>query len=233
MAGATLAHGGLGICLLAVAVAGILCYLLYYRAPAMLGMQTGYPLYVVGSSTFGTAGGYVMPGILMGLLQIGWFAVATFVATDFILKGIGSTAGPGTMPFIIIGLIWGLSLSFVGAKGIQYVARIATYLNFIPLVMLLIVVFQTGGAGELPASRRTGEFVSRLHERDRHRHRLLRDSRRGRSGFRDQLARRERRELGRPGRHHAGRVDRRGPAADLRRGRACATTRTWAGIMPT
>jgi cytosine permease len=146
MAGATIAHGGLGLCLLAVAVAGILCYALYYRAPAMLGMQTGYPLYVVGSSTFGTAGGYIMPGILMGLLQIGWFAVATFVATDFILKGIGSNAGPGTMPFIIIGLIWGLSLSFVGAKGIQYVARIATYLNFIPLVMLLIVVFQTGGS---------------------------------------------------------------------------------------
>ena len=78
----------------------------------MLGMQTGYPLYVVGSSTFGTAGGYVMPGILMGLLQIGWFAVATFVATDFILKGIGSTAGPGTMPFIIIGLHLG-AVAFV------------------------------------------------------------------------------------------------------------------------
>ena len=145
MAGATIAHGGLGLCLLAVAVAGILCYALYYLAPAMLGMKTGYPLYVVGSSTFGTAGGYIMPGILMGLLQIGWFAVATFVATDFILKGVGSTAGPGTAPFIIIGLIWGLSLSFVGAKGIQYVAKIATFLNFIPLVMLLIVVFQTGG----------------------------------------------------------------------------------------
>jgi cytosine permease len=112
----------------------------------MLGLQTGYPLYVVGSSTFGTAGGYVMPGILMGLLQIGWFAVATFVATDFILKGAGSAAGPGTLPFIIIGFIWGLSLSFVGAKGIQYVAKIATFLNFIPLVMLLIVVVQIGGA---------------------------------------------------------------------------------------
>ena len=41
MAGATLAHGGLGICLLALVVAGMLCYALYYRAPAMLGMQTG------------------------------------------------------------------------------------------------------------------------------------------------------------------------------------------------
>src|ERR1051325_6634356 len=122
MAAGTLAHGSLAICLLALLIAGLLCYALYSRAPAMLGMKTGYPLYVVGSSTFGIAGGYVMPGLLMGLLQIGWFAVATFVATDFILKGVGSTAGPGTVPFIVVGLVWGLVLSWVGAKGIQYVA---------------------------------------------------------------------------------------------------------------
>lgn len=146
IAAGTLRVGGLGICLLGVLVAGLLCYLLYYRAPAMQGMTTGYPLYVVGSSTFGTTGGYLMPGILMGLLQIGWFAVATFIATNFILQGVGSPAAPGSMPFIIVGLIWGLSLSFVGAKGIQYVAKIATYLNFIPLLMLLYVMFQTVGS---------------------------------------------------------------------------------------
>jgi cytosine permease len=90
-----------------------------------------------------------MPGLLMGLLQIGWFAVATFVATDFILKGIGMNSGPGTAPFIITGAIWGLALSFVGAKGIQYVAKVATFLNFIPLLMLAVVFFQTmGGIGQ-------------------------------------------------------------------------------------
>src|SRR5215472_7985260 len=114
-------RAGLGVCVLALAVAGLLSFALYYYAPAMLGMKTGLPLYVVGSSTFGTAGGYVMPGLLMGLLQIGWFAVATFVATDFILKGVGVNAGPGSVPFIAVGLLWGLVLSFVGAKGIQYV----------------------------------------------------------------------------------------------------------------
>jgi purine-cytosine permease-like protein len=145
IAGGTLQHGGLGLCLAALVVAGLLCYFLYYRVPAMLGMQTGYPLYVVGSSTFGTAGGYVMPGLLMGLLQIGWFAVATSVATEFILKGVGSKAGPGSMPFIAVGVMWGLAFSFAGAKGIQYVAKIATFLNFVPLLMLLIVVFQTAG----------------------------------------------------------------------------------------
>jgi len=149
MAGDTLAHAGLGLCLIALLIAGLLCDVLYYRVPAMLGMQTGYPLYVVGSSTFGTAGGYIMPGLLMGLLQIGWFGVATFVATDFILKGAGANSGPGTVPFIVTGVIWGLALSFVGAKGIQYVAKVATFLNFIPLLMLLVVFFQTvGGAGQ-------------------------------------------------------------------------------------
>ncbi len=156
MAGATIAHGGLALCLAALVIAGVLCYAFYYRVPAMLGMETGYPLYVVGSSTFGTRGGYIMPGLLMGLLQIGWFAVATFFSTDFILKGIGMNSAPGSAAFILTGAIWGLVLSWVGAKGIQYVAKIATFLNFIPLLMLLIVVFQTvGGVGnyQVPAGQ--------------------------------------------------------------------------------
>ena len=96
MAGSTIAHAGVLLCLAALVLAGLLCYAFYYRVPAMLGMQTGYPLYVVGSSTFGTQGGYVMPGLLMGLLQVGWFAVATFFSTDFILRGIGMRSEPMT-----------------------------------------------------------------------------------------------------------------------------------------
>jgi cytosine permease len=143
MAGATIAHAGVFLCLAALVLAGLLCYAFYYRVPAMLGMQTGYPLYVVGSSTFGTKGGYIMPGLLMGVLQIGWFAVAIFFSTDFILKGVGMKSEPGTAPFIITGLVWGLLMSFVGAKGIQYVAKVSLFLNAIPLLMLLYVFFQT------------------------------------------------------------------------------------------
>ena len=71
----TLNRANVGLCLLGLAVAGLLSYALYYYAPAMLGMKTGLPLYVVGSSTFGARGGYLMPGLLMGVLQIGWFRV--------------------------------------------------------------------------------------------------------------------------------------------------------------
>jgi cytosine permease len=141
----TLDRAPLWLCLVAVAVAGVLSYKLYYYVPAMLGMKTGYPLYVVGSSTFGTAGGYLMPGLLMGLLQIGWFSVGTFVATNFILSGLGSTAAPGTPLFAGIAIVWGYVMAYVGIKGLQYVSRVALILNFIPAVMLLIVLANTAG----------------------------------------------------------------------------------------
>jgi cytosine permease len=141
--GDTIRHAGVGVCLAALAVAGLLCHILYYFAPAMLGMKTGYPLYVVATSTFGTTGGYLMPGLLMGFLQVGWFAVASFLATDFVLKGLGISAAPGSLPFIIVGVIWGYVIAYVGVKGIRYVGKVALLLNCIPLIMLVVVFFQT------------------------------------------------------------------------------------------
>src|ERR1035438_1238609 len=137
----------------AIVVAGLLSYALYYYAPAMLGMKTGYPLYVVGSSTFGTAGGYVMPGLLMGLLQVGWFAVNTAISTQFILNTVGSKAGPGSLPFIAIGILWGYGMAYIGVMGIQYVAKLSRYLIVIPAAMVLLVFFRTspGIAAYVPA----------------------------------------------------------------------------------
>jgi cytosine permease len=139
----TIPHGGLALCMAAIVVAGLLSYALYYYAPAMLGMKTGFPLYVVGSSTFGTAGGYVMPGLLMGLLQIGWFAVGTYFSTRFILNVVGSKAGPNSLPFIVIGIIWGYTMAYIGVMGIQYVAKLSRYLIIIPIAMILLVFFKT------------------------------------------------------------------------------------------
>ena len=61
---------------------------LFYLVPGLLGMKTGYPLYVVGSSTYGTVGGFLMPGLLMGLLQFGWLAVNSAVSTSFYASGV-------------------------------------------------------------------------------------------------------------------------------------------------
>ena len=141
----TIDRASLAVCILALAVAGLLSYALYYYAPAMLGMKTGLPLYVVGSSTFGTAGGYLMPGLLMGVLQIGWFAVGTYFAAQFILTGLGSTAKPGSAAFTIIAVVWGYTMAYVGAKGIHLVAKVALYLNGIAFLMVLVVFLKNMG----------------------------------------------------------------------------------------
>ncbi|MCW5978684.1 MAG: cytosine permease [Bryobacteraceae bacterium] len=141
----TLEHGSPGLLMAALVVAGLLSYALYYYVPGMLGMKTGYPLYVVGSSTFGTAGGYIMPGLLMGVLQVGWFSVSTFVASRFILSGLGTDARPMTIPFVIVAILWGYTMAYVGVKGIGYVAKMATYLSIIPFVMILVVFAKTSG----------------------------------------------------------------------------------------
>jgi len=108
----------------------------------MLGMQTGRPLYIVGTSTFGTKGGYLMPGLLMGFLQLGWFAVATYFATDYIMEGLGSHS-KGL--FVAIALVWAYGLAWVAIKGISYMARIAQFLNWVPLFMIIIVFWANKG----------------------------------------------------------------------------------------
>ena len=142
LAGPTIGSASLGVCLWALLVAGILCFALYYYVPAMLGMKTGRPLYVVGSSTFGTTGGYLIPGLLMGLLQLGWVAVIASVSAGFILEGLQETSRG---LFTVIVIVWIYSLAWVAIKGIRYVGRAAKYLNWIPLIMIVIVLWTNKG----------------------------------------------------------------------------------------
>ena len=61
-AGKALLAGGLGPTLLGILLAGLICHFLFYLVPGLLGMKTGLPLYIVGTSTFGAMGGLFMPG---------------------------------------------------------------------------------------------------------------------------------------------------------------------------
>jgi cytosine permease len=153
-----LGMANLGTAVLALVCAGALSVVLFYLVPGLLGMQTGLPLYIVGTSTFGTKGGYFLPGIFMGLLQIGWYSVATYYAAGLVLKGLGlggfavSIFGEGqqfSLVFVITAIIWGYAFAFVGAKGIQYVARVATFFPLVIILMLIVgAVSALSGLGE-------------------------------------------------------------------------------------
>jgi cytosine permease len=128
-----LSDGGLGPTLLGVVLGAVICHFLFYLVPGLLGLKTGLPLYVVGTSTFGAVGGLLMPGFLMGLLQFGWLGVNTYFSSEALAKGFGAM-----FLFYPLCVVWALGAAFVGLKGIQYVAKVATYLPLIPLVVLLI-----------------------------------------------------------------------------------------------
>ena len=136
-----LSVGGLGATLAGIVIGALICHFLFYLVPGLLGMETGLPLYVVGTSTFGAVGGLLMPGFFMGALQFGWLGVNTFGSADALAKGFHV---PGLYAPLCI--IWALAAAFVGMKGIQYVAKVATYLPLIPLAVLLMGLGLFGGS---------------------------------------------------------------------------------------
>ncbi|MBN2312710.1 MAG: cytosine permease [Sedimentisphaerales bacterium] len=139
---------GVGVALLGLVISALLCHFLFYMVPGLLGMKTGLPLYVVGTSTYGVQGGFLMPGFLMGALQFGWLGVNAFFAS----QAIASSFDGGAAATKVIAVLWAAIAAFVGLKGIQYVAKVATFLPLIPLVILIILLGKTlGGIGDFDA----------------------------------------------------------------------------------
>jgi len=149
-----LSPGTLGATLVGIVIGALICHFLFFVVPGYLGMQTGLPLYIVGTSTFGAVGSLIMPGFLMGILQFGWLGVNTFYSSSALAEGFHT---PGL--FVPICIIFALGAAFVGLKGIQYVAKVSTYLPIIPLLVLLmgLVLFAgSGGSSSTPAPATTG-----------------------------------------------------------------------------
>ena len=138
---------GLGWALLSLVLAALVCHFLFYLVPGLLGQKTGLPLYIVGTSTFGAQGGFVMPGFLMGVLQFGWLGVNIYFSALALAQVI-------PVPASVLMVVWGVLAAFVGLKGIQYVAKVATFLPLIPLAILLMLLVKTmGTAGSLDTAK--------------------------------------------------------------------------------
>jgi len=167
---------GLPLALFGLILAAAICYVCFYHVPAMLGMKTGLPLYIVGTSTYGVTGGFLMPGFLMGCLQFGWLSVNGFFAgagLTSIIQGVpfGDVleAAPwkeGTANMTLwsthmgLGIIWALIAAFVGLKGIKYVGMVASYMPVIPIVVLLVLLAKSiGGVGSFEAAKAIGEVA--------------------------------------------------------------------------
>lgn len=138
---------GLGTALAALFLAALLCHIMFYLVPGKLGMKTGLPLYIVGTSTYGVYGGFLMPGFLMGLLQYGWLAVNAWgsgILFTNMISGSSTVAEATAQPmFYVISIAWACAAAFIGLKGIKYVAGVATWFPIIPIVVLIALFVKT------------------------------------------------------------------------------------------
>lgn len=147
---------GLGVALVGLVLAALACHFLYYLVPGMLGLKTGLPLYIVGTSTYGAQGGFLMPGFLMGLLQFGWLGVNAYFSALLLAAPFYGGVGPatGTPLHFAIGVGWAIAAAFMGLKGVQYVARVATFFPLIPLTILIVLfVASVGGLSSFDAQK--------------------------------------------------------------------------------
>jgi cytosine permease len=141
-AGGVLSHG-VGLALVGVVVAALICHFCFYLVPGLLGFKSSLPLYVVGTSTYGAYGGFLMPGFLMGLLQFGWLGVSSFFSAMMLCEPFGY--GAGTVPHAAVATVWAVLAAVVGMKGIRYVAGVNTFAPIVPLIALAILAYGTLG----------------------------------------------------------------------------------------
>ncbi len=161
---------GIGPAVLGALVAGILCYRLLYHVPATWGFRTGRTLDELGAGTFGAAGAHVLTGVLVGLAEVVWFAVATGYATELTLEGLvacnllgpeslqpirwGSTGLilPGAT-FLATSLLWSYA---AGMTGQFLIAIIAALMNIYPIFMAVLLasamLAMLGGAAQFHPS---------------------------------------------------------------------------------
>jgi cytosine permease len=147
--GGTLSQG-LQLAIGSLVLAAFLCYLLCYLVPGLLGMKTGLPLAVVGTSTYGVTGGFLMPGLLMGLLQFGWLSVNAYFSGQLLVETFGLPAG--SMVHMTVSTVWAILAMLMGILGIQYVGKVASFSPIIPIVILVILLVKTcGSVGDFDA----------------------------------------------------------------------------------
>jgi cytosine permease len=135
---------------LGAAVGGVLCTILLYEIPAMWGWQTGRPLPVVASSTFGVDGSAWLTCVVMGAGLVVWQAVATYFAVELTFEGlvqlrlldprqlnavsIGRLTLKGPL-FLLTSLTWSFAAAAVGAYLVRVIAALMKVYPVFPAIM--------------------------------------------------------------------------------------------------
>jgi cytosine permease len=139
LATTTLAVGGLPSAIGGAAIGGVLSCVLLFLPTALQGVRTRMPMMVVATSAFGIRGSSLVPGLVLGLVQILWFSVAVHYAVEFNLRGLRSAglidpeelmpaSGGGRIHestvYAASVLLWGIASALVATRFIRWIAAL-------------------------------------------------------------------------------------------------------------
>jgi cytosine permease len=147
----TLVVGGLGPAIVGAVLAGLLGYWCLYYAPAMWGVRTRRPLSVVATSTFGARGAVILPGLLLGVVYVLWFALTIDYAAQYTLSGLvtcglldpkhlamNRRAGfdvPKPL-FLAVAATWSIASAVIGTLAVRLVAAVMSAYIVFPAIAL-------------------------------------------------------------------------------------------------
>jgi cytosine permease len=147
----TLGVGGLGSAALGAALAGLLAFGLLFYPSAHWGLRTRKPLSEVAPATFGGIGAKWVPGALLGIAQMIWFASALALAADYGARGLlcwnlltpseiaDWSLGGLTLkapPILFETICWGLFAAVMGTLAVRIVSAVMYTYPVFPAIAL-------------------------------------------------------------------------------------------------
>lgn len=157
----TLAVGGLAPAALGATIGGVLAFLLLFYTPAMWGLRSHRGLIGIAASTFGKRGSVWLPGALLGVVEVVWFAVTLFYAVDLAFRALSTIglldpthldpirwqgltlAGP---LFFWVALAWSIASALIGTLAFRLTAAVmAGYQPFPAIVLGLVAIWAMPG----------------------------------------------------------------------------------------
>ena len=173
-----LSVGGAIATILGASLGGLAGAAVLYAPAALSGLRTRQPLMVIASSSFGAIGVTLIPGLLLGVVQILWFAVAIHYAVDWNLRGLVGVglisetsiraaewgwSIPRSPVYAATATLWGIAAALVATRFIRWIAALMFVFPIFCVLALLGTALNTllgpriGGAPALSASNPTFE----------------------------------------------------------------------------
>jgi len=141
--------GGLAASVVGAAVAGVACYLLLYLPLASWGLRSRRTFDGLAAHTFGSAGGRWLPGLALGLAQVGWIGLSVDYGVEATLRGLaalGLVGAPTLRPWVVGGVVlrspawiatgafWAIAAALIG----HWLSRlIAALMNIYPVFLAI------------------------------------------------------------------------------------------------